>query len=290
MRRSAYGYFVGSAVFHYLGPAFAVLLFARIEPLGVSWLRSASAALILLLWRRPGRVWSRLDRPTRWLLVAWGSVLAVMNAVFYLAIDRLPLGTTAAIEFLPVIVLAAIAVRTLRNVVAVILAVGGVYLLTDVVLVAEPLGLAFAAANAICFAAYIVLGHRAANRAQDLSGVDGLAIAVTVAAVVALPVGIVQAAPAFGDPRVLLAGVGVGVCSSVIPYVCDQLAMARLRRETYALLVCLLPATATIIGVVVLRQIPTPWELLGVALVIGGVALHRERETILSADRVSAAG
>ena len=96
-------YFVGSAVFHYLGPAFAVLLFARVEPLGVAWLRIASAALIFAAWRRPWRVWRGLDRRTRLLLAAWAAVLAVMNSCFYLAIDRLPLGTVAAIEFLPVI-------------------------------------------------------------------------------------------------------------------------------------------------------------------------------------------
>src|SRR3954467_4638346 len=98
-----HAYFVVSAVFHYLGPAFAVLLFARVEPLGVAWLRIASAALIFAAWRRPWRVWRALDRRTRWLLAAWAGVLAVMNSCFYLAIDRLPLGTVAAVEFLPVI-------------------------------------------------------------------------------------------------------------------------------------------------------------------------------------------
>src|SRR5436190_1456531 len=92
-------YFVGSAIFHYLGPSFAVLLFARVQPLGVAWLRIASAAVIFALWRRA--------RPAGPLVLAWGAVLAVMNCCFYLAIDRLPLGTVAAIEFLPVIVLAA---------------------------------------------------------------------------------------------------------------------------------------------------------------------------------------
>src|SRR5215213_4932245 len=101
-------YFVVSAVFHYLGPAFAVLLFARVDVLGVAWLRIASAALVFALWRRPWRAFARLDRPGRRLLLAWGAVLAVMNACFYVAIDRLPLGTVAAIEFLPVIVLAAL--------------------------------------------------------------------------------------------------------------------------------------------------------------------------------------
>jgi inner membrane transporter RhtA len=269
-------YFVVSAVFHYLGPAFAVLLFARIDVLGVAWLRIATAAVVFAAWRRPWRLWSRLDRPTRWLLTGWAAVLAAMNSVFYLAIDRLPLGTVAAIEFLPVIVLAAFAARTGRNAAALVAAVGGVYLLTDVRLVAEPLGIAFAVANAALFALYIVLGHRVA-RSPQVAGIDGLALSMLIAAIIALPIGIAPAAPAFTDPVALAAAAGVGICSSVIPYVSDQLAMARLSRATYALMVSLLPATATVVGVLVLTQIPTVPEIIGVGLVVAGVALHQER-------------
>ncbi len=278
-----HAWFVVSAVFHYLGPAFAVLLFARVDVLGVAWLRIASAALVFALWRRPWRVWRRIERGTQRLLIGWGAVLAVMNSCFYLAIDRLPLGTVAAIEFLPVIALAAIAVRSARNAAALIAAVAGVYLLTDVHLVAEPLGLAFAAANALLFAGYIVLAHRVASSGQ-VPGLDGLALAMIIASVIALPIGLGQAAPAFLDPVALAAGVGVGIASSVIPYVCDQLAMARLARATYALVVSLLPATATVVGVVVLTQIPTMSEVLGVALVIAGVALHRPARQPRSVD------
>jgi inner membrane transporter RhtA len=270
-----HAYFIVSAVFHYLGPAFAVLLFARVEPLGVAWLRIASAALVFAVWRRPWRVWRVLDGRTRRLLAGWAAVLAVMNSCFYLAIDRLPLGTVAAIEFLPVIAVAAIGTRTGRNLAALVLAVAGVYLLSDVRLVAEPLGFAFAAANALLFALYIVLGHRVA-RSPQMRGIDGLALSMALAAVVAVPIGLHQAAPAFLDPLALAAGIGVGVSSSVIPYVCDQLAMARLTRSAYALMVALLPATATVIGIVVLVQIPTIGEVAGVALVVGGVAVHRE--------------
>jgi inner membrane transporter RhtA len=269
-------YFMVSAVFHYLGPALAVLLFARIDVLGVAWLRIATAAVVLAAWRRPWRPWQRLDRTTRWLLTGWAAVLAVMNSVFYLAIDRLPLGTVAAIEFVPVIVLAAFAARTRRNITALIAAVGGVYLLTDVRLVAEPLGIAFAVGNAVLFALYIVLGHRIA-RSRQVAGIDGLALSMLIAAVIALPIGIGQAAPAFTDLVALAAAAGVGICSSVIPYVSDQLAMARLPRATYALMVSLLPATATVIGVIVLTQIPTAKEIIGVVLVVAGVALHQER-------------
>ena len=268
-------YFVVSAVFHYLGPAFAVLLFARVDVLGVAWLRIASAAFVFALWRRPWRAFSALDRSGRRLLVTWGAVLAVMNACFYVAIDRLPLGTVAAIEFLPVIALAALGMRSQRNVVALAMAVSGVYLLTGVHLEGEPLGIALAFANALLFAAYIVLAHRV-SRYPELSGIDGLAASMLIACVVVTPIGGWQVIPALTDPVALLAGVGVGVCSSVIPYVSDQLAMRRLPRATYALMVSLLPATATVIGVVVLTQIPSTKELTGVALVIAGVALHRE--------------
>ena len=268
-------YFVVSAVFHYLGPAFAVLLFARVEVLGVAWLRIASAALIFALWRRPWRAFAALDREGRRILVAWGAVLAGMNCCFYVAIDRLPLGTVAAIEFLPVIGLAAIGARSLRNGFALALAVPGVYLLTGVRFEGEPLGVFLAFANAGLFAVYIVLGHRVAQRAGG-GGIDGLAASMLIAAVVVTPIGGWQAWPALTDPIALLAGIGVGVASSVIPYVSDQLAMARLSRATYALMVALLPATATVIGVVVLSQTPSVAEAAGVALVIVAVALHHE--------------
>ena len=259
-------WFVGSAVFHYLGPAFAVLLFTRVGPLGTGWLRIAAAAVVLAAWRRP---WPLLRDP---LLIALGAVLAVMNCCFYLAIDRLPLGTVAAIEFLPVIALAALGARTGRNGAALVLAVAGVYLLAACALGGEPLGFAFAFANAGLFALYIVLSHRVAQG----TGLDGLAASMIAALVVVTPLAGWDAIPALDDPVAIAAGVGVGIASSVIPYVCDQLAMRRLPRATYALLVSLLPATATIIGVVVLGQLPSMVEAIGVGLVVGGVAVHRD--------------
>lgn len=268
-------YFVVSAVFHYLGPAFAVLLFARVDVLGVAWLRIASAALIFALWRRPWRAYRASDREGRRLLLSWGAVLALMNCCFYVAIDRLPLGTVAAIEFLPVIALAALGARTPRNATALALAVPGVYLLTDVQLAGQPLGVALAFANAVLFALYIVLAHRVAQH-DRLSGIDGLAASMLIAAVVVTPMAGWAVVPAVLDPVALLAGVGVGVSSSVIPYISDQLAMARLARATYALMVSILPATATVIGIVVLSQVPTWVEVVGVALVVAGVGLHRE--------------
>jgi inner membrane transporter RhtA len=249
-------YLAGSAVFHYLGPSFAVLLFARVEVLGVAWLRIASAALVFAVWRRPWRVVGGLGSGGWRLLLAWGAVVA-------------------AIEFLPVIGLAAFGARTARNAFALVLAVGGVYLLSDVRLEARALGLAFAFLNAVLFALYIVLGHRVA-RSRAFAGIDGLAVAMVVAAVLVTPVAAPAAFRALGDPVALLAGAGVGICSSVVPYVLDQLAMARLARATYSLMVSLLPATATVVGLVVLGQVPTAVDVAGVALVVAGVAIHRE--------------
>jgi inner membrane transporter RhtA len=150
-------------------------------------------------------------------------------------------------------------------------------LLTHVRFAGQPTGVAFALANAALFSAYIVLAHRVARR-PAMSGIDGLAAAMLIAFVFVSPVGLPGAVHALTDPVALLAGVGVWVSSSVIPYVCDQLAMARLPRATYALFVALLPATATIIGVTVLGQLPSLVELGGVALVMAGVALHRREQ------------
>src|SRR3954469_20566783 len=197
-RMPPHAYFVGSAIFHYLGPAFAVLLFARVDALGVAWLRIASAALVFALWRRPWRALRGLDRGT---LVAWGVVLALMNCCFYLAIERLPLATVAAIEFLPVVGLAALGARTPRNAAALLLAVPGVYLLTGIRLEGEPLGVALAFANAGLFALYIVLAHRAAQA----GGVDALGAAMLIAAAVVTPIAAPAALPALSDPVALLA-------------------------------------------------------------------------------------
>jgi inner membrane transporter RhtA len=273
-------YFLVSAVFHYLGPAFAVLLFAHVATLGVAWLRIASAALIFAVWRRPWRAFAKGSWTQRRVLFALGITLGAMNATFYLAIARLPLGTVGGIEFLGPILLAALGTRTLRNGCALVLAVVGSWLLTDVRLAGEPLGLVFAFANCVLFMLYVTLGHRIA---QDggATGIDRLGAAMLIALLVVSPVGFADAAPAFTQPLLLLAGVGVGVCSSVIPYVTDQLALARLSRATFALMLALLPAFASVIGVVVLRQIPTPIEVVGVALIIGGVALRREDDPSL---------
>jgi inner membrane transporter RhtA len=282
-------FFVISAIFHYLGPALAVLLFAHVAALGVVWLRIASAAVVFAAWRRPWRLAGRLDRPQRLVLLALGVVLAGMNAMFYLAIARLPLATVGATEFLGTVILAAFGARSRRNSAALGLTIAGVAALSAVRIAAQPLGFVFAFGNCAGFMLYVMLGHRVANTrvtgaadgvsdgtgAGALSGIDQLGIAMLIGSVAATPAGFAAALPAFTHPAWLAWGIGVGVCSSVIPYVTDQLAMARLPRATFALMLALLPAFATIIGAVVLGQIPGGRDLAGIGLVIAGVAIHR---------------
>jgi inner membrane transporter RhtA len=273
-------FFVVSAVFHYLGPSLAVLLFARLDVLGVAWLRVASAAAVFALWRRPWRAFRELSRDGRRTLLALGLVLAVMNTAFYLAVDRLPLSTVGAIEFLGPVILAAAGTRTPRNAAALALTTAGVAAITAIRLTGQPLGFAFAFANCALFVLYIVLGHRIANAGRAdhdrPGGIDRLGAAMLIAAVTATPWGLGGALPAFGHPVLLLAGAGVGVCSSVIPYVTDQLAMARLARATFSLMLALLPVFATVIGAIVLRQVPTAQDVAGIGLVVLGVAIHQQ--------------
>jgi inner membrane transporter RhtA len=267
-------FFICSAIFHYLGPAFAVLLFARVNVLGVAWLRIASAAVIFALWKRPWRLFAELGAAEKRIVVALGFVLAAMNVCFYFAINRLPLGTVGTIEFLGPIALAALGVRAMRNLAALLLACGGVFLLTSVRISGEPIGYIFAFANCALFVLYILLGHRIAA-SGGRGGVERLAMAMLIASIVVTPIGLRSASAALLDPMLLLAGAGVGVCSSVIPYICDQFAMARLSKATFALMLSLLPATACLVGLIVLRQVPSLYELTGVGAVIAGVALKR---------------
>ena len=292
-------FFLVSAVFHYLGPSLAVLLFARVGVLGVAWLRIVTAAVVFAVWRRPWRLVRRLDAASLRVLAVLGAVLAAMNSLFYLAVARLPLSTVGAIEFLGTVALAAVGARSRRNAAALVLTTAGVAVITEIRIGGQPLGFVFAFGNCALFMLYVILGHRIANAshpdgasadgasadgasadgAGSVSGIDRLGAAMLIAAVAVTPIGLGQALATVTHPLFLLAGAGVGVCSSVVPYVMDQLAMARLPRATFARMLALLPVFATVIGAIVLHQIPTAADVAGIALVVIGVALHRGGET-----------
>lgn len=279
-----HAWFGVSAIFHYLGPSFAVLLFPAVGVLGVAWMRIASAAALFAPWTKPWRTIRSADRATLLLLLGLGTCLAVMNTSFYLALDRLPMSLVAAIEFVGTIGVALYGLRTGRNAFALALAVLGVFILVDVKWSSDPLGLFWAFLNGTLFVGYIILGHKISERGAS-GGVEQLGAAMAIAFVFIMPFGFFEAIKAFGAIELVIAGIGVGVCSSVVPYVCDQFAMSRLPRSSFALLLALLPAMATIIGAIVLAQFPTMKDLVGVGLVMAGVSLHKPASPVREAAK-----
>ena len=272
--------FVAGGVSMYVGAALAVGLFQTASPAGIAWLRLAGAAVVLGVWRlaaarsgRPNRRWS--GRRVA-LAGAFGLVTAGMNIVFYEAIARLPLGTAVAIEFTGPVLVAALGSRGRRDWAALGLVVVGVGLIADVRLEGSLLGVLFALAAALAWAGYIVLGTRVSRAAGTTGeGIDGLAVGFVVATVLLSPLAL-TVGPVARSPLLLGSALALGVLSSVVPYVLDQVVLRRVGRARFAVLLALLPLTATVVGLVALAQIPAPLEAVGIAAVVGGVALRRE--------------
>ena len=268
--------FLAGGTSMYLGAALAVGLFDRLAPHAVAELRLIGAALVLLAWRRPGRAaWAgRAGRRRLLLATVFGLATALMNVAYYEAIARLPLGTAVALEFCGPVVVAAVASRRPRDVAAVVMAAAGVLLIADVRWSGSPSGVLWALAAAAMWAAYVLLGKRVARGGN---GIDDLAVGFTAAAVLLSPLlltGGVHGFAPLADPAVLGMAVGLGVLSSVIPYVLDQVVLRRVGQARFAVLLALLPVTATIVGFAALGQLPGALEIGGIAAVIAAVALR----------------
>ncbi|MDY6999522.1 MAG: EamA family transporter [Actinomycetota bacterium] len=266
-------FFVAGAVSQYLGAAVGVFLFETTEPATVAWLRAAGAAAVLLAWRRPWRrSWTRREA---WAAAGFGLVTLAMNVAFYEAIARIPLGTAVAIEFVGPVAVATLGSRRARDFLAVLLVAVGVLLLAGVQAEAEPLGVLFALIAAALWAGYIVVGKTVADAG---AGIDSLAVGMAAASLALAPalVGtqLGTDAAVFAESRTWLYGLGVGVLSSVIPYALDQPVLATIGRARFALLLALLPATAAVVGAVVLAQRPEPVELAGIALVMLALVIN----------------
>ncbi len=260
--------FVVGGLSMYVGAAFAVGLFDHISPSAVAVLRLVGAAVVLLALRRPGRqAWTgrRLG-----LAAAFGLATGLMNVAFYEAAARLPLGTAVALEFCGPVVVAALGSRRARDWCALTLAAAGVALIAEVRWSGSPAGVLFALAAGALWAGYIVLGKRVAG---DGGGLDSMAVGFAVAAVALSPL-LLTAGPGLATGEVLLLGLLVGLLSSVVPYVLDQFVLRRVGRARFAVLLALLPATATVVGLVLLGQLPTVAEAAGILAVIGAVALR----------------
>jgi inner membrane transporter RhtA len=260
-------FFVVGAISQYVGAAIGVFLFHTTEPSTVAWLRAGAAGVALLLWRRP---WRRgLTRHDTFVAVQFGLVTIAMNIAFYEAIARIPLGTAVAIEFLGPIAVAALSSRRAKDLVAAALVCVGVVLLAGFEFDVDWAGFGFALAAAAAWAGYILLGKRVADKGD---GLDSLAVGMAIGAAVLAPFILIPQAfvdsSVFLDSRTWALGVVVGLLSTAVPYVLDQLVLTVVGRAKFALLLALLPATAAVIGATVLRQIPTPAEALGIGLVM----------------------
>ncbi|WP_421735886.1 EamA family transporter [Cellulomonas sp.] len=264
--------FVLSGLTQYLGAALAVGIFGTVAAATVAWLRIAVAAVVLVLWRRPWR--SRFTRQDLRTAVVFGIVLGVMNVAFYIAIDHLPLGTAVSIEFLGPVAVAALTGRGWRDRVGIAIAAVGVVLLAGVSLDTGPdavIGLVAISVAAACWAAYILLGRRVARAATG--GITGLSVAMAAGGVVLAPFLAWGAGPVLRDPQLAALVVAIAVCSSVIPYALEQVVLRRVRAATFAVLLAMLPATAAVVGAVMLQQVPHGLEVVGLLLVSGAIVL-----------------
>lgn len=247
-----------------VGAALAVLLFPQVGALGMVMLRLVFSAVLLLAIARPAlRGHSRAG----WLAVLrFGLVLALMNGVFYLALERLPLGVTVTIEVLGPLVLSIVASRRRSAWLWALLAFAGVLALAgggwDRL---DPLGVLFALGAAASWAFYILAS---AQVGREFPKLDGLALAMTAGALLALPFGILSAGSALLRPDLLALGAAVAVLSSTIPYALELIALRRLPASAFAIMMSLAPATAALAGWLLLGQDLAGLEIVGIALVI----------------------
>jgi inner membrane transporter RhtA len=257
------------------GGAIAVRLFSSVGPGGAVFLRLATAAIVLGAVSRPG--WRDVGARRLGLVTLFGLVLAGMNLSFYAAINRIPLGIAVSLEFAGPLAVALVGSRRPRDLVWVALAAAGIVALTHGGGHAvDGLGVAFALLAGACWGAYILLSARVG---QSFERGTGLSLAMFVAAVATLPVGIVGAGAHLLTLRSLGLGAAIGMLSSAIPYSFELEALRRIAAPVFGVLMSLEPAMATLAGLLVLGQGLSPRALAGVALVVAA-SIGAARRTV----------
>ncbi|WP_411699824.1 EamA family transporter [Conyzicola sp.] len=258
------GLVVAGLTLQEVGASFAVLLFPAIGALGVVSLRLGFSALILLAISRPTlRGYSRGSWTT---VVAFGIAIAAMNFLFYEALDRIPLGAAVTIEVLGPLAVSVFTSRKRSRWVWAVIALAGVALLGQGSFGhLDPLGVLFAFGAGATWAGYILLSARTG---QHFPRFDGLALAMSVGALITLPFGITVTGAALFEPQILLLGAAVALLSSTLPYAFELLALRRLPAATFAILMSLAPAIATLAGLVILDQRFTVVGAVAIGLVI----------------------
>jgi inner membrane transporter RhtA len=264
---------LGSIVSLCVGSSYAKTLFPVLGPEGATALRLLVASALLLTLRRP---WRRgLTRRDALTIAAYGAVLGTMNLLFYLAIARIPMGLAIAIEFTGPLVLAMAASRRARDFVWVAFATLGLGLLLPIVPGSgglDPVGVAFAFGAAVCWALYIVTGQRAGRVDAGQATAYGMAVA----ALVVLPIGAPGASAAWHQPGLWLAGLAVGVLSSALPYSLEMIALKRLPKQTFGILLSMEPAVGALVAIPMLgeRLSAVQWLAIGCIVVAStGTAL-----------------
>jgi inner membrane transporter RhtA len=249
-----------------IGAALAKQLFGAVGSVGTVALRLFFAAVVLLVAWRPSM---RLGRRAWAVVVAYGLVLGAMNLTFYLALAQIPLGVVVTIEFLGPLAVAVGGSRRWLDGLWALLAAGGVVLLTEGRGDLHLAGILLALAAAACWASYILLSAALGRHTSDGGG---LALGMTLAAVVVIPVGIVDSGSALLEPWVLAVGLGVALLSSVIPYSLELEALRRIPPKVFGVLLSLEPAVAALVGMVVLGEHLRPVQWLAVLLVVAASA------------------
>ncbi|NNE12579.1 MAG: EamA family transporter [Ilumatobacter sp.] len=267
--------FLVSAISQYVGASIAVSVFDEVAPQTVAWFRVIGASVALLAVS-PGfhRGWTRRDLTGA---AIFGVATVLMNLFFYLGIDRIDLGKSVAIEFIGPIAVAAATTRSTRNAGALALAVAGVLTLGGVELGDNTLGVVFILASSAMWAAYIVVGSRVA---QVRSGVAGLGVGLAIGTVVMTPIGAPSSGPVWTSATLLVLCCATGVFSNAIGYGIDQFVMRRIPVRRFSVLLATLPVTAVIIGWIALGQEPGMLDLVGIALVLLGVAAQERDEIV----------
>jgi inner membrane transporter RhtA len=261
---------VVAMIFAQLGLAASVGLIDRIGPQGAAWLRLAWAGVLLLALVRPRP--SNFTRASLLACVALGVVTAVMNLLFMAAVARLPLGTASALEFLGPLGVAVARGRGGRKVWPLLAAVGVLLLTEPWYGAADLLGVAYALAAGACWAAYIVLTQRVGDK---VSGIQGLAVSMPVAGIVATAVAAPTVFPEL-TWQLLLIGLGLALLLPVMTLTLELLALRRLTTAAFGTLMSLEPAIALVIGLLVLHQLPGPAPVIGIAFVVAaGIGAER---------------
>jgi inner membrane transporter RhtA len=275
-RAPSAGLVLGAMASVQLGAALATKLFDQIGSSGAVLLRLVSASIVLLLVWRP-RLHGRARRELG-LAAVFGVVLAAMNLSFYASIDRIPLGIAVTIEFVGPLAVAVAGSRRPIDLVWIVLAATGIIALAQGGTHGlDALGVIFALFAGGCWGAYILLNARV-GRAFERG--TGLTVAMCIAALVALPFGVVAGGGHLLEPRSLAIGAAVGVLSSAIPYSFEQEALRRIAPHVFGVLMSLEPGVAALAGLVILGQSLDARAVVGIALVVAASvgASRRARE------------